>query len=137
MNRLFLDANIILDWVLKRESFYSPAAALLSDVELGRYEAYVSTLTLVNLHYLILAHRNKESASRTIRLIRSFLKSATLLDSHFELALNDDKFVDFEDGLQYYAAIEVQAQAIITRNRKGFRSSSIPVFSAAEFLARG
>jgi len=34
------------------------------------------------------------------------------------LALNDNEFNDFEDGLQYYSALENNVDIIITRNLK-------------------
>ena len=60
----------------------------------------------------------------------------SLDDKITELALSDDNFPDFEDGLQYYSAIENQIEIIITRNKKDFKNSKIPVLTAKEFLAR-
>ena len=60
----------------------------------------------------------------------------SLDDKRTELALSDDNLPDFEDGLQYYSAIENQIDVIITRNKKDFRNSKIPVLTAKEFLAR-
>jgi hypothetical protein len=43
-------------------------------------------------------------------------------------------FSDFEDALQYYSAVSVKAEAIITRNGKDFSKSSIPVMTAGEWM---
>ena len=51
------------------------------------------------------------------------------------LALNDSGFGDFEDGLQYYSAIENNLDFIGTRNQKDFKASKIPVMNATEFIA--
>jgi len=51
------------------------------------------------------------------------------------LAISDEKFPDFEDGLQYYSAIENSVDIIITRNKKDFKRSKLPVLTAKEFLA--
>ena len=37
--------------------------------------------------------------------------------------------------MQYYTAIKVKADVIITRNGKDFRESKIPVMTATEYLA--
>jgi len=42
--------------------------------------------------------------------------------------------VDFEDGLQYYSAIENSQDIIITRDLKDFKGSKIPVMTPEEFL---
>ena len=57
-----------------------------------------------------------------------------LNDKIIELSLNDKSFSDFEDGLQYYSAIENDADMIITRNFKDFKSSKIPVITAQTYL---
>jgi len=48
--------------------------------------------------------------------------------------LNDDSFNDFEDGLQYFTAIENNQNIIITRNLKDFKTSKLPVMTARQFL---
>jgi predicted nucleic acid-binding protein len=58
-----------------------------------------------------------------------------LEDKSIELALAAD-FTDFEDGLQYFTAINYGADAIVTRNKKDFKNSFIPVMTAGEFLEK-
>lgn len=62
--------------------------------------------------------------------------SRLLLDTNivFDLALNDSSFMDFEDGLQYYSAIENSQDIIITRDLKDFIGSVIPVMTPEAFL---
>jgi predicted nucleic acid-binding protein len=56
-------------------------------------------------------------------------------DKIIELALSNDEFSDFEDGLQYYSALENNVDIILTRNKKDFKNSKIPVLTAKEYLA--
>jgi hypothetical protein len=58
----------------------------------------------------------------------------SLNDKIIDLALNDNTFGDFEDGLQYYSAIENNMDIILTRDIKGFRSSKIPAMTPDEYL---
>jgi len=59
---------------------------------------------------------------------------ADLNDKIVDLALSDKAFSDFEDGLQYYIAIENEAKIIITRNLKDFKASALPVMTAQSFF---
>ncbi len=59
-----------------------------------------------------------------------------LNDKIIELALSDELFPDFEDGLQYYSAIENNVDIILTRNKKDFKNSKIPVLTAKEYLSK-
>ena len=50
------------------------------------------------------------------------------------MALNDETFLDFEDGLQYFTALEFGRDMIITRNLKDFRNSKLPAMTAKQFV---
>lgn len=83
--------------------------------------------------------QNSNQQKKLREILRKFKVLVELLsldDKVTELALSDDNFPDFEDGLQYYSAIENQIDIIITRNKKDFKNSKIPVLTAKEFLAR-
>lgn len=41
---------------------------------------------------------------------------------------------DFEDAIQYETAVEGKCECIITRNKKDFYFSQIPVFTPEEFI---
>ena len=54
-------------------------------------------------------------------------------DKTIELALASD-FKDFEDGIQYFTAIENGIQLLLTRNLKDYKSADIPVMTAEDFI---
>ena len=74
---------------------------------------------------------NARSILRKLRLIVQVLP---LDDKIVGLALNDETFSDFEDGLQYFTAIENRQDLIITRNLKDFKNSKIPTMTAGQFI---
>ncbi len=56
-------------------------------------------------------------------------------DKILELALVSD-FKDFEDGIQYHTALENDLDMIISRNKRDFKNSKLPVFTASEYLLK-
>ena len=44
-------------------------------------------------------------------------------------------FTDFEDALQYFSALDSNADVIVTRNESDFEHSEIPVYNPSQFLA--
>jgi hypothetical protein len=44
-------------------------------------------------------------------------------------------FKDFEDAVQYYSALHVRADCLITRNKADYRADRLPVMTPEEFLA--
>jgi len=69
-----------------------------------------------------------------LRKFKVLVNVLSLDDKIIDLALSDEMFADFEDGLQYYTALESNIDVILTRNKKDFKYSRIPVLTAKEYL---
>lgn len=136
MNRLLIDTNIVIDLLSKRHEFYDEAADLFSRADRKELELTISSLTFANTNYILTKLKSLKEAREILRKFKVLVELLTLDDKITELALSDDNFPDFEDGLQYYSALENQIDIIITRNKKDFKNSKIPVLTAKEFLAR-
>ena len=136
MSRLLIDTNIIIDLLSKRDKFYDEAADLFSRADKKELELTISSLTFANTNYVLSKLKSAKEAREILRKFKVLVELLSLDDKITELALSDDNFPDFKYGLQYYSAIENQIEIIITRNKKDFKNSKIPVLTAREFLAR-
>lgn len=136
MKNLFVDTNIVIDLLAKRASFYEAAAKLFSLADRGKVKLFVSCLTFANTNYILSKMNNPSLAREILTKFKVLVTVADLNDKIVELALNDKSFSDFEDGLQYYSALENEADLIITRNLKDFKNSKIPVMTAQSYLAK-
>lgn len=136
MNRLLIDTNIVIDLLSKREKFYEEAAELFSLADRKELVLAISSLTFANTNYILTKLKSAKEAKAILRKFKVLVEVLSLDDKITELALSDNNFTDFKDGLQYYSAIENQIDIIITRNKKDFKKSNIPVLTAKEFLAR-
>ena len=135
MSRLLIDTNIVIDLLSKREKFYDEAAALFSRADKKELVLTISSLTFANTNYILTKLKSAKEAREILRKFKVLVELLNLDDKIAELALSDESFPDFENGLQYYSAIENQIDVIITRNKKDFKNSKIPVLSTKEFLA--
>lgn len=135
MSKLFIDTNIILDLLAKREPFDKESRQLFSMADTNMVELVVSILSLVNTHYILSDVMKMRDSRSIIRKFKVLVNAYPLNDKILELALNDENFTDFEDGVQYYTALESQCAVIITRNLKDFRKAEIPVFTPKEYLS--
>jgi predicted nucleic acid-binding protein len=133
---VFIDTNIIIDLLAKREPFYLESLQLFSLADSKQIDLTVSGLSLINTHYILNDVMKLKDARSIIGKFKVLVESHALNDKIIDLALNDLDFKDFEDGIQYYTALESQASSIITRNLKDFKHSIIPVMSPKEFLAK-
>jgi predicted nucleic acid-binding protein len=135
MKNLFIDTNIVLDLLAKREPFYESSAKLFSLADRNVIQLSVSSLTFANTNYVLSKLKSTSEAKEILRKFKLLVHIVSLSEKIVDLALNNSAFKDFEDGLQYYSAIESNQDIIITRNQKDFKSSLLSIMSAEEFLS--
>jgi predicted nucleic acid-binding protein len=134
MKNLFIDTNIILDLLSQRDPFFEEAAQLFSLADTNQVKLSVSALTIANTSYTLSKQMNSNKAKSVLRKLRLILKILPLNEKIVGLALDDEIFSDFEDGLQYFTALEDGQDLIITRNLKDFKNSKLPVMTAKQFI---
>lgn len=119
---------------MQKEAFYKEAQELFTLADKGKVQICVSALTFANAHYSIARHHKSVDVRKYLSTYKVLVKVLSHNDKTIELALSSN-FEDFEDGLQYFTALENDCDAIITRNKRDFRSSVIPVMTASEYLS--
>lgn len=133
MKSIFLDTNIIIDLLAKREPFVQDAKKIFSLADKGKVKLYTSALSIANVSYVLLKQRKAEETKQILRKLILLVKIYSLDEKIINLALNDIEFNDFEDGLQYYTALENNTDIILTRNTKDFNNSKLPVMTVKQF----
>ena len=134
MKRIFVDTNIVIDLLSRREPFFEESAILFSLADKKEIELAISSLTIANTSYALLRQMDPNKSKSILRKLRLIVNILPLNDKIVGLALNDETFSDFEDGLQYFTAIENGQELIITRNLKDFKNSKLPTMTARQFI---
>ena len=135
MENVFVDTNIIIDLLAKRDLFYKDAQALFTLSDKKEIQLCISSLSFANAYYSIVKHHKDIDAKKYLAKFKVLVKVLPLEDKAIELALASD-FNDFEDGLQYFIAMDNESDIIITRNKKDFKNAKIPVMTAGEYIRR-
>ncbi|MDZ4844498.1 MAG: PIN domain-containing protein [Chitinophagales bacterium] len=133
MERVFIDTDVCIDLIAKREPHYKEAMAVFALSETGAIRASVSSLTFATMDYILHQHYqlNSKKALQSLRLIVDLLPlDAKAIDSGLA-----SEFDDMEDAFQHFAALYGKQDVIITRNAADFNQSRLPVFTPEQFLA--
>ena len=133
MTRLFLDTNIVVDLLDRREPFCHDAVRLFTMAYHRQVQLIVSPMTFSTVSFLL--HRH---GSEGVRSLLSNFRQLSHVAASDERTVDDalaSQFKDFEDAMQYYTALRAKADVIITRNGKDFTASKLPVMMATEYLA--
>jgi predicted nucleic acid-binding protein len=134
MVRIFVDTNVVLDVLLLRKPFLADSAGILTLAETGRVTGYVSTLSFPNVFYLLRRSEGERAARKAISGMRD-LFTLVPLDSQITNQAIDSDIKDFEDAIQFFSALRVGADSLITRNAKDYPTGDVPIQTPAEFLA--
>lgn len=133
MTRLFLDTNIVVDLLDRREPFCHDAVRLFSMAYNKQVQLVVSPMTYSTASFLLRKH-----GSEGVRKLLSNFRQLARVSTTDERTVDDSlasQFQDFEDAMQYFTALRANAEIIITRNGKDFKASSLPVMTAGEYLS--
>ncbi|MCX6384481.1 MAG: PIN domain-containing protein [Actinobacteria bacterium] len=133
IEKLFIDTDIILDLVLKREPFFHDSQRVLSLIERNYFLGFTSSLILANCYYIINSNRDKKTALKTISKLRSILNILPFTDKEIGESLNSN-ITDFEDGIQYFIALNNKINNLITRNISDYKGLDINVLTPKDFL---
>ncbi|MGN0222545.1 MAG: type II toxin-antitoxin system VapC family toxin [Muribaculaceae bacterium] len=132
MNKIFLDTNVILDLVTKRDGF-EDACDILQIGDDGKAALCVSYLTMANTDYVARKGRSQDELYAVMESLVELVDVLPMDEKQLKTAL-DIKAADLEDVLQYVCASTHKCDAIITRNTKHFPFSEIPVMTPKGFL---
>ena len=131
--KLFLDTNVMLDFLGEREPFYISSAKIATLADKRKLKINVSALSFATVSYFLTKYEGVKKTKEKLRKFKVISGICELDELIIEKGLNSD-FSDFEDSLQYFSALRAECDIIITRNGKDFKKSQIPVMTPDEFL---
>jgi predicted nucleic acid-binding protein len=134
MKHIFMDTNVVIDFLADRQPFSLHAAKLFDLTIDGKVKIYISAVSYNNIYYIL---RQTLSNNATIKLLEELEELTEITDvtkSIIKQSLRTD-FKDYEDAIQYFCALSVpKLDFIVTRNTKDFRKSALPVLTPTEAL---
>ncbi|GEP52780.1 PIN domain-containing protein [Flavobacterium noncentrifugens] len=134
MTRIFLDTNVILDLLAERIPFFDSIAKVATLADQKKLILVVSPLSFTTVEYILNKFESSESVLSKLRKFKIICEVCEVNEETIEKGLNSS-FKDFEDAVQYFTAIQSSCSIIITRNGKDFKSSTIPIMTAEEYLS--
>jgi predicted nucleic acid-binding protein len=135
MKHIFMDTNVVIDFLANRQPFSLDAARLFNLAVGGKVIIYISAVSYNNIYYIL---RQSLTRNAAIKLLAELAEMSEVVDvsgSIIRQSLKTD-FNDYEDSIQYYCALSIpQIDFIVTRNTKDFKKSTLSVLTPAEGLA--
>jgi predicted nucleic acid-binding protein len=131
--KVFIDSDVILDLLCKREPFYVYAAEIFTLGDTEKIELVTTSVVFANVFYILRKVLGIEKAKELLRKLRIIISVVSVDEKVVDLSLNS-KFADFEDGLQYFTARENDIKIILTRNTKDYKDKDLLVQTPEDYL---
>ncbi len=131
--KICFDTNIILDIFARAEQF--PESVFAYDIaSIRHFECFISASAVTDVAYLL--HRLGNTKPQTKKTMKTLFEMFSIFDTNendCHRALESD-ITDYEDALLSTSAERHLIDLIVTRDKRDFKNSEVPIFSPDEFV---
>lgn len=134
--RVVLDTNVILDYLSAKREHHRDAVDLLEELFYNDGEVVIPAGCIKDAYYILCRHYHDEEIVR-LRLdgFRQVVQVAELTNAVLDVAFSSNE-PNLEDGMVRATAELCGADAIITRDERAYRASTVPSMDARTYLSR-
>ncbi|MFA6261731.1 MAG: PIN domain-containing protein [Bacteroidia bacterium] len=131
---LFLDTDIILDFLGNRKPFSKFAAQIFIGTHQAKFRLYTSSNSVTTTYYILCKNVDDKKARILITDLLDYVQVIPVTEKILKHALNSE-FSDFEDAVQHHSALTVdKIKFIITRNLRDYKKSKIKAISPEQLF---
>lgn len=134
--KIFLDANIIVSVLNKEYPLFTHTSRILSLTDHPRFTVFTSPVCLAIAFYFAEKKYDTASAKKRIEVLCDHIKIAATDKNTVIKSLRNPAINDFEDGIEYYSAVDTKCNCIITEDIGDFYFSKIEVLGSEAFFEK-
>lgn len=123
--KVLVDTNVILDWIMVRESNATNARVIMEQCLFGNVQGYVTSHALIDIFYILRKDFSVEKRKQLLQLLCEGMSVVPETQQVILRALNREEWRDIEDALQMQCAKEAGVEYIVTQNLKDFQTSDV------------
>lgn len=132
--KVLVDTNVLLDFLCKRDPFSADAEKVFLLGVKHQIDIYICGLSFVNAIYT--ARKYGVPTEDCIKSLKGLLTFCSVSDINHDILLSafNSGWKDTEDAVQFMSGQASSVECVITRDKKGFKESTCPIYSPEEFL---
>lgn len=133
--KIFLDANILISVLNKEYPLFTVASRILSLSHQRGFEVFTSHICLAIAFYFA-EKKNKVTALKKIQLLCDNILVTDMPAAIVKKVVENKMIADFEDGIEYYTALESGCTCIVTEDTGDFYFAGCEVLNAEDFFLK-
>lgn len=134
VNRILIDTNVLLDYLLTREPFYQDAKNVISVCVDGRVKGCIAAHSISNMFFILRKDYDAKERREVLVNLCSIFDIEGIDRIKLVSGLQNEDFSDFEDCLQMECAKSYGAEYIVTRNIDDYKASEIKAILPKDYL---
>lgn len=134
--KVLIDTCIIIDVLQSRQPFCNAAQKLFLFAANHQFDGCITAKSVTDIYYLShrLTHDDKKTRIILSKLFELFeIADTTGADCRRAIP---SPISDFEDAVMSETALRINADCIVTRNKKDYLKSPVPVFLTDDFIKK-
>ena len=133
-NRILIDTNVLLDYLLTREPFYEDAEKIIISCVEGKAKGCIAAHSISNMFFILRKDYSIEERRMILFNLCSIFDVEGIDKAKLLIGLQNENFSDFEDCLQMECAKAYGAEYIVTRNVADYKSSEVKAILPKDYL---
>ncbi len=134
VNRILIDTNVLLDYLLTREPFYQDAKNVISVCVDGKVNGCIAAHSISNMFFILRKDYDAKERREVLVNLCSIFDIEGIDRIKLVSGLQNEDFSDFEDCLQMECAKSYGAGYIVTRNIDDYKASEIKAILPKDYL---
>ncbi len=131
---IFLNVDILVSVLNKEFPLFSLASRIMSLGDDKRFTMHTSPICLAIAFYFAEKKSGTSAALKKISLLASKINTVTSGQNEVRQTVSNKQILDFEDGLEYYSALNAGCDMIITEDTGDFHFAEIEVLNCRQFF---
>lgn len=134
VNKILIDTNVLLDYLLEREPFFEDAKRIMVSCAEGKVKGCIAAHSIPNMFFILRKDYNVRERREVLSNLCSIFDVEGIDKAKLLSGLANEDFLDFEDCLQMECAKSYGADYIVTRNVTGYSASEVKAIEPKVYL---
>ena len=133
-NRILVDTNVLLDYLLTRDPFYEDAKRIVGACVDGKVKGCIAAHSISNMFYILRKNYGAKERREVLANLCFIFDVEGIDKAKILSGLQNEEFSDFEDCLQMECAKAYNAEYIVTRNVDDYELSDVKAILHKDYL---
>ncbi len=134
VNKILIDTNVLLDYLLEREPFFENAKEVILSCADGKVKGCIAAHSISNMFFILRKDYNAKERREVLSNLCSIFDVEGIDKAKLLAGLTNEDFSDFEDCLQMECAKSYGADYIVTRNVSDYSLSEVKAIKPQDYL---